>query len=710
MFHSSSLLAPLVTVALCTTAFADVRVPQTALLPSGTETVVSPEGQTFAAPAFELTASGWQALAAATPSETTVWPSFPLPDGMAVDLELERLAFASSTGGELFIDGLPSGKLVTDGNALFSGRVLGIEDSEVYLAVSPVGTRGWIRLGPDKRDGAEGVRLVHVLAEPGPLNDWTHALLRIVDDVALGLPLATACRTDELPQGGITPSSPLLRSAPTVPTTQKAVQAATVLRELPIALETDYDFYTLFGNATAAQAYAVALFGAISSRYREQLDIVITLPYLGLYTTSNDPWTSQDSGGTSIDLLYEFQAAWYGNGMPADAALGHFLSGASLGGGVAWVDALCLPEFRYGVTGNIGGNVPLPVAQGPINWDFVAAAHEIGHNLSTLHTHDYCPPLDECAPSGYYGQCQTQQTCISNGTIMSYCHLCSGGMSNITTYFHPTVVQTMRARVDDSCLVPYEGLFVADLGGELPGSSGLPGIEPTYDPVTDELGVNYTHAPNPSAGALIVGGSRIDLPIFGGLLVPSPDLAFGITTTAPSGSLPKTSFAGTSYPTGAKLYMQAWYADLAGPGIFASTAGLEVELIIPDAPAQLNWFTNPTDGKEYALTPSATWFKGGELAGVNSAQLVSVHDAALEAWLMTTFFDSGLAGGPAYIGLTDQDLEGAFVWSDGTPVDYNNWAAGEPNDYNGFEDYATFDGVAWNDFDGFSPLVALVSR
>ncbi|MCA9002428.1 MAG: hypothetical protein KDB61_10915, partial [Planctomycetes bacterium] len=34
---------------------------------------------------------------------------------------------------------------------------------------------------------------------------------------------------------------------------------------------------------------------------------------------------------------------------------------------------------------------------------------------------------------------------------------CSGGMNNITTQFHPTVINTMRAGADSSCLQPYSG-------------------------------------------------------------------------------------------------------------------------------------------------------------------------------------------------------------------------------------------------------------
>ncbi|MGE3703762.1 MAG: lectin-like protein, partial [Vicinamibacterales bacterium] len=52
-----------------------------------------------------------------------------------------------------------------------------------------------------------------------------------------------------------------------------------------------------------------------------------------------------------------------------------------------------------------------------------------------------------------------------------------------------------------------------------------------------------------------------------------------------------------------------------------------------------------------------------------------------------------------WIGFTDQDSEGNFVWSNGEPVVYTNWAPGEPNNANGIENYAEMLGSngQWND-------------
>ncbi|NBV63835.1 MAG: hypothetical protein EBR71_05050, partial [Planctomycetes bacterium] len=51
--------------------------------------------------------------------------------------------------------------------------------------------------------------------------------------------------------------------------------------------------------------------------------------------------------------------------------------------------------------------------------------------MSALHTHEI--GVDDCylSDGSGLGAC-TQRT---SGTVMSYCHLCSGGVSNINMYF-----------------------------------------------------------------------------------------------------------------------------------------------------------------------------------------------------------------------------------------------------------------------------------
>jgi hypothetical protein len=122
----------------------------------------------------------------------------------------------------------------------------------------------------------------------------------------------------------------------------------------------------------------------------------------------------------------------------------------------------------YGYTGdldtNFDPNDPAPV------WDIVAVSHEIGHNFSSPHTHCYngiggsSDPVDECygAQSGCYDG-PTSLPCPSGnsgcGTIMSYCHFQSGGLSNIALTFgtgHPwgtlpqRVPDRMRAHADST--------------------------------------------------------------------------------------------------------------------------------------------------------------------------------------------------------------------------------------------------------------------
>ncbi len=53
-----------------------------------------------------------------------------------------------------------------------------------------------------------------------------------------------------------------------------------------------------------------------------------------------------------------------------------------------------------------------------------------------------------------------------------------------------------------------------------------------------------------------------------------------------------------------------------------------------------------------------------------------------------------------FIGLTDQDEEGDWVWADQSEVVYTNWAPGQPNNKTGNEHYAQYsgdEGGTWND-------------
>ena len=61
--------------------------------------------------------------------------------------------------------------------------------------------------------------------------------------------------------------------------------------------------------------------------------------------------------------------------------------------------------------------------------------HEIGHNFGSGHTHDdYSPLIDTCGTSCPAGLPPGLPLAKST-TIMSYCHLCNGGFTNLAYSF-----------------------------------------------------------------------------------------------------------------------------------------------------------------------------------------------------------------------------------------------------------------------------------
>uniref|UniRef100_A0A3B4TU34 C-type lectin domain-containing protein n=1 Tax=Seriola dumerili TaxID=41447 RepID=A0A3B4TU34_SERDU len=86
------------------------------------------------------------------------------------------------------------------------------------------------------------------------------------------------------------------------------------------------------------------------------------------------------------------------------------------------------------------------------------------------------------------------------------------------------------------------------------------------------------------------------------------------------------------------------------------------------------------------------------------ANLVSIHSLEEHHFVKDPMksFDPG----PTWIGLSDTQKEGRWMWSDGSAVNFELWGAGQPDDYRGMEDcvhdsYGS--DLKWNDDPCSSP-------
>ncbi len=373
-------------------------------------------------------------LALLRPAAHVVLVGVPVPGSLPLDLELERVPLPVRPGAVLAVDGaLETGgieRLVGD-LTLWSGHVVGDEDAAAFLSFSEHGSRGWIATSSASEDA------LHLVPSRGNVG---------LSTLAFGAGLAAA-RT-EVCSG--------VREVPgreAAPLTSPATEAGDRLTPYTcrLALETDHAFFAHFGDATALATYVTQLVGALSDRFGTDVGTRFELAYLGLHTTSNDPWSTPDAGGDVEDLLVEFQRAWgplFGGAWPVQADLAHLLSGAPIGGGIAFVDALCDPNFGFGVSASLNGLADwssYSVESSAMYWDFDVLAHEIGHGFAARHTHEYCPPLDTCGLSCMGQLCE-------RGTIMSYCHACPGGVANVDLVFHPLTANEMRRAANRSPL------------------------------------------------------------------------------------------------------------------------------------------------------------------------------------------------------------------------------------------------------------------
>ena len=365
--------------------------------------------------------------------------------GDALDLVLNRVRVLTDDA-EIWV-GTDEGPVRADRPdiAVFSGVVAGEPGSIAYLAVSPHGTNGFI----DREGGI--VSISTGAFERG--KDLAEALRAApMDDLLDPFAQRPDCGFDPGDEH-LAPFGPMLEPVPGDDPQQPL--GAGACQQVRVAMETDYEFTDrLFGGDTdASAAYVVSLIGAVSEIYQRDVNTSLAIPFLRVWASNADPYSSDG------DPLEEVRDHWNASMGSVDRTVVHYLTGKTnmSYGGVAYLSVLCNENFGYGVSGYLNGFFPSPVEDhNGSNWDVIVSSHELGHNFGTGHTHDsYTPVIDGCGN----GDCSD----AFGGTVMSYCHTCSGGTSNIVLGFHPRVQDVVESYLSGvSCDISGEGVAAAN--------------------------------------------------------------------------------------------------------------------------------------------------------------------------------------------------------------------------------------------------------
>lgn len=220
-----------------------------------------------------------------------------------------------------------------------------------------------------------------------------------------------------------------------------AVDRGVGCKVVSIYFECDYQMFLDKGSVANVTAYVTGLFSQVATLYANE-NIAVQISQINAWSTA-DPYRSLT---TTSAVLNSFVAT---KGTSFTGDLAHFMSTRALGGGVAYVDVLCLKGYAFGVSQvyNTYANVPA------YSWSVEVVTHEVGHNFGAWHTHS-CNwpggPIDNCY--AVEGACTPGPTPTNGGTIMSYCHLTGVGI-NFANGFGSVAGNHVRSKtVASACL------------------------------------------------------------------------------------------------------------------------------------------------------------------------------------------------------------------------------------------------------------------
>ena len=366
--------------------------------------------------------------------------ALPLADGSSVELVLERRELFEPGAEVTYTDASGAHPLPID-LAVFRGSVPAEPGTWAVVTLAPGAVHATLFRG--------GERLLLMPAAAAGDAAGEPALHALSAESALETPIAPwVCGVDGANEAELDRGDATRR-----PERPGAVELDAPRRIFTIAVDCDSEIVaTKFGgNLAAATTYVTTLLATVSLIYERDVEVTLNVGYLNFWTTT-DPYTQPSSS----PQLSQLRSWWNANRSGVSRSLVHLLSGRDLGGGIAWLNVLCdntTSGYGYALSA-IDCAYAYPTNAS--TWDANVVAHEIGHNFGSWHTHScnwgalgYIAPaaatIDSCQASE--GGCHAAPDHLppDKGTIMSYCHLLSGGVAvNLRMDFHPVCVTRMR--------------------------------------------------------------------------------------------------------------------------------------------------------------------------------------------------------------------------------------------------------------------------
>ncbi len=341
-----------------------------------------------------------------------------IPNGEGVEFELQLHRFTVTIPNSQFVSAGPSGQvnIAAPDVVSYRGQIVGQPGSHAFFSLSANGiVNGYVTQ-------SNGVR--YFLSTPA-------SKVAAVRDVILAPESASPGLFEDTVTCGVTNEHDL--RSPMSHMAARGGNAGRSPRVLYVAIDADQNFYQLFNDQGAAQAYIVQVIAAVSDIYIRDFDAKLILTFSRLWPNGGEPFSATDLNG--------FADYWSFNEDPTPYHLIQLMSGRrdTSYGGIAFVSGSCSGS-AYSIVAFLLGSFPTPVGEPNLRtWDVVVVAHEMGHNMGTFHTHDgYTPPIDQCGSNGIWAR----------GEIMSYCHTLAGGLLNTELRFTSRVQEVVRGDLE----------------------------------------------------------------------------------------------------------------------------------------------------------------------------------------------------------------------------------------------------------------------